>query len=118
MTSLVNEMTEIRVDFSTLQGLGVYVLYGLHPGSFGVNLLVGDLEAARASAHELIRDTEIPGNLIDLIQTTLPACCYGSVEAVEAWMAHNGLAGASEDDKMLFKLSETNYWYDEFYIGE
>ncbi len=111
-------MEEIVITADAIDVLGNYVMFGFSPGSFYEEILIGDSDAAYKKAHEVIRhQPEVIENLIQWINELFPEDCYGSREIVEAWKAHDGWNGASDETKVLFKLRSTPEFYNKLILN-
>lgn len=71
-----------------------YVENGIPPGSFLTAILSNDLSGSFARADN-INQRAIPA-WVDFMYNYLPGNCHGSPQIVAAWIAQNGLKGASE----------------------
>lgn len=89
------------VDNGIHQALFWYIVKGLDPGSFVIALLRGDSPDAHRRAHVLIVE-QIPA-LLDFVSDSVPTFARG--EYVETWIAHDGMEGAPESQKIMFRMS-------------
>lgn len=89
------------VDQDVLDALGLYVVLGLDPGSFGRALLIGDYRQALSKAHELLRRSyegqDPVANMLAFTATSVPAECRGSAEAVKTWIERGGMGTTRAD---------------------
>lgn len=72
-------------------GLVRYVLHGVPPGSFLTAVMENDLTGAYGRADE--QNTAAMRAWVMLTYNDLPAGCHGSPEAVDGWLARQGLLG-------------------------
>lgn len=68
----------------TIEALMRYVRHGISPGSGLKSVLEGNLFQAKRSLDSY--NWEHLGDIIDVVQYTLPQSCYGSREIVRRWM--------------------------------
>jgi len=69
---------------ATIEGLMRYVKHGIIPGAGLRAVLEGDLFQAKRSLDSY--NWEYLGDIIDVVQYTLPQASYGSREIVKAWI--------------------------------
>lgn len=65
-------------------GLVRYLVYRIRPGSFLTAVLENDLKTAVAKADSISR--QMLPELVDFLYRLAPRKCWGSVEAVDAWV--------------------------------
>lgn len=102
--------TTTLIDQGMVSSLDLYYRYGLHPGSFGEALLLGNEILARSRAFHYHRlsssqGQDIVANMLIFVEC-YPFFCRGSEETINRWMSHDGLSGASDEIKVLCKLTE------------
>lgn len=69
---------------ATIEALMRYVRHGIVPGSGLRAVLEGDLFQAKRSLDSY--NWEYLGDIVDVVQYTLPQASYGSREIVKAWV--------------------------------
>lgn len=97
---------------NTYRALLHYAAQGLHPGSFGRALLIGDPVLAECTAHRALRpvrrggtaETDIVANMVALVQQRFPPMMHGSVAVFDTWIGHRGFAQAPPETKALVML--------------
>lgn len=106
-----------EVCYSSCESLGLYILYGLDPGHFCTRLLLDDENGALQSAHRslVMRNTIIP-NMFTFVNNYIPNICKGSTDKIQNWSSHQGLYGADEKIKMIFKLQNNNNWFMNYEV--
>jgi hypothetical protein len=86
-----------------------FVLYGHSLDWFTVSLLRRDVTQAAEQAHPiLLRENCIP-DLIDFVEQHIPSGMFATQAEIELWNAHQGLTGASEEQKMWFWMV-SSWW--------
>lgn len=104
-----DDLRHLQVDSGMWDGIQHYVFLGLHPGSFGEALLLGDYDLAVRRGHAIHRvwrdeyQMDVAANLIQLVQW-LPDVCHGTPEKIQRWQQLNGLQGQPHM-RLLFKLA-------------
>lgn len=100
------------IDHGLIESIKHYVIHGLHPGSCGKAIILGDYELAKGSAHILIRrmidrypEDDLIQNMIDWVNTTLPEFMRSTEENFNNWVDHAGLDGAEDEVRMFMKLN-------------
>jgi len=100
------------VDSGIIESIKHYVMHGLHPGSCGRAIILGDYELAKGTAHALIRrmmqsypEDDLIQNMIDWVNNTLPEFMRSSEENFINWVDHAGLDGAGDEIRMFIKLN-------------
>lgn len=69
-------------------GIVGYVCYGYRPGGFLSAVLCNDLSRAFASADD--HNIAMMPAIVSFLHNNVPAVCWGSPQAFEAWLGTNG----------------------------
>jgi hypothetical protein len=106
--TLPEELQQLELDLGMWDSIQHYVFLGLHPGSYGEALLLGDYELAiqRASPlHEIWRrqGVDVAENFIRIIQW-LPDVCHTDPQRIRDWQHRGGLQ-CQPRMRVLFKLA-------------
>jgi hypothetical protein len=75
------------------EGMLLYVMHGIEPGSFLTACLANDLIGAVGSADHMNKH-RLP-EMAEFIYNYVPSNAYGSYDAVRAWCAKGGINGRS-----------------------
>lgn len=123
------EGDDLFYDLIMLNVLAKYVVFGLHPGTFGAALLCSDVHRLPGLAsftnpslaelqHATDKDTYLKNrgqkvwlNMLNFVEENVHPICRGDGKKLFNWMDHDGLSGCSKDVLVLFKLSSTEYWF-------
>lgn len=94
-------MANKMYDQGILEAIIHYIRFGLQPGSCATMMIIDNIEAARRSAHEHIKQDNILENTFDIINNELPNVCLGTDNYLK-WIGHEGLYKANNSTKMMF----------------
>lgn len=93
---LPEELHDLDVDRDVWYSIRHYLWYGLDPGSYGLQLLKGDYDAAIRSSHQVIRmwrddlNRDVTANMIRGIQV-FPDVCHSHEGRILQWIERGGL---------------------------
>lgn len=106
------------LEHNIVTALAGFMTLGLHPGSFGHALLVGDRDLAFQRAHFIIKreigeyaepyGPTVVDSLFSFTQNFLPDLVIGSDLAIETWIAHSGMSGADDGTKRMVERQMNN----------
>jgi hypothetical protein len=86
-----------------------FILGGTPIGQFEMSLLRRDEKRADVLAHPTLRAEGCVEQLIEFVDTHIPAGMFSIDSEIKLWSAHNGLKGATEQQKMwLWMMS--SWW--------
>jgi hypothetical protein len=86
-----------------------FVLYGHSLDWFSVSLLRRDAEQARAQANPILLREGCIADLMDFVDQHIPTGMFSTQAEIDLWNAHQGLTGASEEQKMWFWMV-SSWW--------
>lgn len=102
MTKMVDNVEMMELDFTLAESLLTYYDYGLDPGGCGRYVLLHDLNNAQLRAHEMARHTT--PDMIRWVKASLPAECQGTIENINAWIAHDGFRKLDSVTAIMMRL--------------
>ena len=84
-----------------------FIKLGLHPGSFGVALILRDRALAHEKAHAILRGTEAVDEMVEWVEENIPSSMFRTVEEIDQWCIHRGLRDAPPNAQMhLYLMSD------------
>jgi len=85
----------LKIPLGILEGLSCYVVDGRPTGDFLRAVLTNDFTGSVCRADEASQEAFV--NIAKFVVNELPSVCWGSVEAVDAWIdAHRAARGGEE----------------------
>ena len=85
----IKELEEYGIPSHMVEGLALYIERGVSPGGFLRAVLSNDLVNTFAMADHI--NINAIDKYVDYLYNYAPASCWGSPEAIEKWVNHNGL---------------------------